>query len=469
MTIYYVATSGNDLAKGTADSPWRTIGQAMNAKLKPGDEVVVRSGTYKEAVVVNKDGSAAGAITLRSEVPGGAKIVPPDTKAGITILGDYVTVDGFDVSGSQGSGITGVHVHHVTLTHNIVHDNVSNGIFLGEFDFATIEGNVVYGNAARGAASGIHLKAAVNLTGSLSDDYRIIVRGNVSYANATEYGRRPTAAASASTTSATPRSRRCRPVPSRALSRTTSSSPTPGAASRSHGATTSTIRDNVSMANNADGRTGLWLGELVNMGSHHNIWTGNIAVSDAGNPAIGNLTYKGDPTNANVTWSGNATYNGKTGEASTYSNFGGSKPGAEDNLLGHDPEITLAELKGLAEDLRTTGSFELPRIGDGDPSGPSIIGDAGDNLILGGAGGDTLSGGAGNDKLYGGAGNDLISGGSGSDGLVGGNGVDIMAGGGGGDTFTFRYAANAAKGRRDLRLLAQPGRQDRPSGHRREH
>ena len=182
------------------------------------------------------------------------------------------------------------------------------------------------------------------------------------------------------------------------------------------------------------------------MGSHHNSWTGNIAVSDAGNPAIGNLTYKGDPTNANVTWSGNATYNGKAGEASTYSNFGGSKPGAEDNLLGHDPQLTLAELKGLAEDLRTTGSFELPRIGDGDPSGLSIIGDAGDNLILGGAGGDTLSGGAGNDKIYGGAGNDLISGGSGSDGLVGGNGVDTMAGGGGGDTFTFRYAANAAKG-----------------------
>ncbi len=238
MTIYYVATSGNDSAKGTADLPWRTIGQAMNAKLKPGEEVVVRSGTYKEAVVVNKDGSAAGAITLRSEVPGGAKIVPPDNKEGITILGNYVTIDGFDVSGSQGSGITGVNVHHVTLTHNIVHDNVSNGIFLGEFDFATIEGNVVYGNAARGAASGIHLKAAVNLTGS-----RPTTTGSSSAATSPTRTRPntvrgPTAAASASTTSATPRSPRCRPIPSRASSRTTSSSPTPGAASRSHGATT---------------------------------------------------------------------------------------------------------------------------------------------------------------------------------------------------------------------------------------
>ena len=69
----------------------------------------------------------------------------------------------------QNSGITAVSLHHVNITDNIVHDNVSNGIFVGRFDFVTIEGNTVYGNAARGASSGIHLKAAYNITGNNSE------------------------------------------------------------------------------------------------------------------------------------------------------------------------------------------------------------------------------------------------------------------------------------------------------------
>ena len=81
MTTYYVATNGSNSGKGTSNSPWRTIGEAMKANLRPGDDVVVRSGTYKEAVVVNKDGAAGNYITVRSEVPGGAKIVSARRKA----------------------------------------------------------------------------------------------------------------------------------------------------------------------------------------------------------------------------------------------------------------------------------------------------------------------------------------------------------------------------------------------------
>ena len=62
----------------------------MKANLKPGDEVVVRSGTYKEGVTINKDGSAGDYITLRSEVPGGAKIDAPSASIGININANYV-------------------------------------------------------------------------------------------------------------------------------------------------------------------------------------------------------------------------------------------------------------------------------------------------------------------------------------------------------------------------------------------
>ena len=87
MTTYYVSTNGSDSGKGTSGSPWKTISKAMKANLKSGDEVVVRSGTYKEGVHISKDG-----ITLRSEVPGGAKIDPPWDKIGINIGANYVTV-----------------------------------------------------------------------------------------------------------------------------------------------------------------------------------------------------------------------------------------------------------------------------------------------------------------------------------------------------------------------------------------
>ena len=154
MTTYYVATNGNDSGNGTSGSPWRTISKAMKANLKPGDDVVVRSGTYKEGVVINKDGAAGNYITVRSEVPGGAKIVPPGEKQGVFINANYIKLDGFDVSGSKNSGIAANSLHHVNITNNIVHDNVSNGIFVGKFDFVTIEGNTVYGNAARGPVVG---------------------------------------------------------------------------------------------------------------------------------------------------------------------------------------------------------------------------------------------------------------------------------------------------------------------------
>ena len=81
-------------------------------------------------MTINKDGSAAGYITLRSEVPGGAKIDVPDGKSyGINVNGNYVKVDGFEVYGSSESGIMGNNVHHVEITNNVSHDNKSGGFY----------------------------------------------------------------------------------------------------------------------------------------------------------------------------------------------------------------------------------------------------------------------------------------------------------------------------------------------------
>ena len=77
MTTYYVSTTGSDNGTGTQSSPWQTINHALEASLKPGDTIMVAPGTYNEAIDINKGGSAAGNITLKSQVPGAALIRPP--------------------------------------------------------------------------------------------------------------------------------------------------------------------------------------------------------------------------------------------------------------------------------------------------------------------------------------------------------------------------------------------------------
>jgi parallel beta-helix repeat protein len=439
VTVYYVATNGSDSDDGSATSPWRTISTAMKAKLEPGDEVVVKSGTYNEAVLVTKDGAADNPITIRSEVQGGAKIVPTGDKPGILVSGDHVTVDGFDVSGSKGSGITATGVHHLTITDNIVHDNVSNGIFVGKSDFITVEDNVVFGNAAKGGASGIHLKGSHAMTGSDSDDYRIIVRGNVSYENERKYGSVKDGNGISLDDFNNTQIPSLPPYEFKSLVEDNIVFSNTGRGVQIHRSDYVTVRDNVSMDNNADGRSGPWQGEIVNMGSSNNTWTGNIAVTDPGNPAIGNLTFDGEATNANVSWHDNVTFNGTPGDASVYSNAGGSKPTAADgNLLGHDPKLTLADLKAPLQDLLTHGSSEIPAVGVEDPgeipSGLTLNGDAVDNQLSGGAGSDNLSGNDGPDRLMGDDGGDR---------LAGGNGLDTMLGGADDDVFVYRHTSDA--------------------------
>src|ERR1700755_809752 len=48
-SVFHVATSGSDLAEGSADSPFRTINRAA-AVAQPGDTVTVHAGEYREWV-----------------------------------------------------------------------------------------------------------------------------------------------------------------------------------------------------------------------------------------------------------------------------------------------------------------------------------------------------------------------------------------------------------------------------------
>ena len=280
MTTYYVATTGNNSGSGGAGSPWRTISKAMQANLKPGDEVVVRSGIYKESVMFNKDGHAGDYITLRSEVPGGAKIDPPSGKSyGININANYVEVKGFEVYGSSGGGIIGNHVHHVKVTNNESHNNPGGGIFFSKSDFLTIEGNETYNNASARVISGISILHAQNITGdTTTKGFRIIIRNNISHDNITKTAPHTDGngiiiddfQATKST------------LPAYNYSTLVENNVVYHNGGRGIVAAFSdhvTVRNNTAWHNSTDPLSkGTWRGELSNMNSSHNTWVGNIAV-----------------------------------------------------------------------------------------------------------------------------------------------------------------------------------------------
>ncbi|CAM4451247.1 hypothetical protein FHS16_004099 [Paenibacillus endophyticus] len=60
---YFIAPNGSDSNAGTIDSPWKTVQHAADLA-EPGSTVYLRSGVYKQKLVITRSGSAAkGAIT----------------------------------------------------------------------------------------------------------------------------------------------------------------------------------------------------------------------------------------------------------------------------------------------------------------------------------------------------------------------------------------------------------------------
>ncbi|SFC74014.1 DUF4082 domain-containing protein [Tropicimonas isoalkanivorans] len=187
MTTYYVAKDGSDSADGSSSSPWKTINHAMASNLRPGDEVVVRPGTYTEEVWVTKNGAEDNYITLRSEVPGEALIRPPNgTITTVNIHANYFEIDGFDVVGGTGPAILGQEAHHIIVRNNIAHDSGGSGIAMYLSEFQLIENNLVYGNAGTSGyhTSGIAINSNINISGdTTTTGFRTIVRNNISHDN----------------------------------------------------------------------------------------------------------------------------------------------------------------------------------------------------------------------------------------------------------------------------------------------
>jgi hypothetical protein len=70
---HYVSVRGSNDSPGSLARPWRTIGFALS-RLRPGDTLLVRGGTYLERPTVTVSGTAAAPITIQS-YPGESAVI----------------------------------------------------------------------------------------------------------------------------------------------------------------------------------------------------------------------------------------------------------------------------------------------------------------------------------------------------------------------------------------------------------
>jgi hypothetical protein len=169
ISSYYVSTGGSDSSgNGSKTSPWSTIAYA-STRVKPGSVVYVAAGVYDGSFITSVSGTSSAYITYQGATAdfgssvncaqiaanhGDLSTCPQLVGADNTTTwendGDYVAIQGFDVTGpgingiyTQGNAtqISGNHVHNI-LT-DTCNDTGGSGINLNGTN-AEVTGNYVH-------------------------------------------------------------------------------------------------------------------------------------------------------------------------------------------------------------------------------------------------------------------------------------------------------------------------------------
>jgi parallel beta-helix repeat protein len=125
---YYVSPSGSNSNPCTQANPCATLDYAFNSKASAGQSVQAAPGTYSygsSALYLSSSGAAGKYKTLTCATRGACKITNSVTGNATVIMlsGNYVTLDGFEVTNSGSSNNFGLFVtgSNVQITRNTIH------------------------------------------------------------------------------------------------------------------------------------------------------------------------------------------------------------------------------------------------------------------------------------------------------------------------------------------------------------
>lgn len=117
---YYVSPSGSDVSVGTGSAPWATFSKAMK-KLRPGDTLIVKDGTYNQTLNITVSGTSGSPVTVKADHDGGAVIDGQNVRMPCSITGSRsgykhdITIEGIKCQNSSTDVFTINYADNITL------------------------------------------------------------------------------------------------------------------------------------------------------------------------------------------------------------------------------------------------------------------------------------------------------------------------------------------------------------------
>jgi hypothetical protein len=163
---YYIATTGSDSNPGTIAAPWRNLDVA-GGKVKPGDLIYVRGGTYNSAYAITASGTAGAPITFMGYPGETATIVAPVDSARwdtLSVQGSYLVFDHLHFTDLHNPGSSMEIVaasHDVTLSNCEVYGSLGVGFMLvGSYNL--IVRTSIHDNGNTHKNEGLYIEGAHN-------------------------------------------------------------------------------------------------------------------------------------------------------------------------------------------------------------------------------------------------------------------------------------------------------------------
>ncbi len=209
---FYVATSGSDANPGTAALPFRTMYRAGSA-MRAGDVVVLRAGTYQEAIVNNFPSGTSWELPTRVTAYAGEQVTLQPSSADSRVVyfsrgASYISLEGLILDGSN-VGYDAVKIdlasHHIRFQNCEIKNAKNQGVLINDASFIEFIRCSIHDNGLTDFTHGLYLNGADSLVDGCriysnggwgvhaygSTSARNVIRNNMIYNNAKAGARGP--------------------------------------------------------------------------------------------------------------------------------------------------------------------------------------------------------------------------------------------------------------------------------------
>ncbi|MFC1585610.1 right-handed parallel beta-helix repeat-containing protein [Fibrobacterota bacterium] len=145
-------------------------------QLSPGDIVEVDGDeSYSSGISISRDGNASNRITIKGiPVNGNLPVISGGSQFGFEVLGDYITIQGFEVTGASKAGI-GIYSDEVIIRNCIIRDCPRDGImgYGSGTGNVTVEYTEIYGCGRNGSPAAHQIYMATDESSHPGSVFRV--------------------------------------------------------------------------------------------------------------------------------------------------------------------------------------------------------------------------------------------------------------------------------------------------------